>query len=47
MKCTITGFCMEYGARKKKERKAEKARLMDEIEKVKIKLNGSPIESIQ
>ena len=41
MKCTITGFCMEYGARKKKERKVEKARLMKEIEKVKIKLNDS------
>ena len=32
---------MEYGARKKKERKAEKAKLMEEIEKAKIKLNES------
>ena len=41
LKCTITGVCMEYGARKKKERKAEKAKLMEEIEKAKIKLNES------
>ena len=41
LKCTITGVCMEYGARKKKERKAEKAKLMEEIEKAKIELNES------
>ncbi len=42
LKCTIAGVCMEYCARKKKERVADKMKLMDDIDKIKIKISDDP-----
>ena len=39
LKCTITGTCIEYCVRKKKERKAEKDRLLREVEEIDLKLS--------
>ena len=42
LKCTIAGICVEYSARKKKERKKEKDQLLYDIGKTKLLLgNGS------
>ena len=40
LKCSITGICIEYAARKKKERKREKDNLLQEIERVKGQINS-------
>ena len=39
LKCTITGTCIQYCIRKKKERKAEKVRLLREVEEIDLKLS--------
>ena len=41
-KCTITGTCIEYCVRKKKERKYEKDRLLKGIEEIDNKLSTDP-----
>ena len=40
LKCIIAGVCIEYSVRKKKERKGVKAKLINDIEKVKIQINN-------
>ena len=40
-KCTITGHCIQYCSRKKSEREKDKQNLIDEIEKVKVKISDS------
>ena len=42
LKCTIAGVCIEYSVRKRRERNGIKAKLMGEIEKVKIQMNDDP-----
>ena len=42
LKCTITGVCIEYFSRKKKERNAEKAQLLKDIEKVNLLIDSNP-----
>ena len=42
LKCTIAGVCIEYSVRKKKERKGVKAKLITDIEKVKMQINNDP-----
>ena len=42
LKCTITGVCIEYFSRKKKERNAEKAKLLKDIEKVNLLIDSDP-----
>ena len=40
-KCTITGHCIQYCSRKKSEREKAKQDLIEEIEKVKVKISDS------
>ena len=44
-KCFISGHCMEYSARKKKERNATKSRLMDEISKLQAQIASDSRDS--
>ena len=38
-KCYITGICIEYSARKKKERNREKNKLLADIDRIKLQLS--------
>ena len=40
LKCVITGVCLEYTARKKKERNKEKNNLLSEIDKIKAQISN-------
>ena len=40
-KCYITGVCIEYSARKKKERNLEKNKLLADIDRIKLQLSSS------
>ena len=42
LKCTITGVCIDYCTRKKKERNKVKRNLMDDIAKVKSDIKNAP-----
>ena len=42
LKCTITGVCIDYCTRKKKERNKVKRNLMDDIAKVKSDIENAP-----
>ncbi len=39
-KCTISGYCIEYSSRKKKERSSDKNNIMKQIDELHLKLAG-------
>ena len=46
LKCTITGVCIEYCSRKKKERNAKKTNLLKDIEKINLLIDKNPSSEV-
>lgn len=44
-KCTISGHCMEYCTRKKKERNVKKSKIIDEISQIDIQIGNRPTDN--
>ena len=42
LKCKITGICMGYGARKKKEKNKEKNDVLKKIDDIQMQMNLDP-----